>query len=256
MMMRSGHYLNNEDDFFYDSIVKGYYNNHMKTVLTRVNSFTGIAYKDEPAIFSWELMNEPQCQSDLSGKSIKSWVSEMAAYVMSIDRNHLLEVGLEGYYGKSTPEKQVVNLSYEVGTGFIANNSMLASHMLILPPFISFPINDETTEALFGERWIKSHMEDSASVLGKLLMLTEFGKSSRSPGYQVAVSDAYFSNIYDTLYSSCASSSDGVCGAGGACFWQVMAPGMEDWGDGYEVFLEQSPSTMAVVVKQSRRLSL
>ncbi|CAI9102627.1 OLC1v1000924C1 [Oldenlandia corymbosa var. corymbosa] len=248
----NGHYLNSEDDFFTDSVVKGYYKNHIKTVLNRVNSFTGIAYKDEPTIFAWELMNEPRCQSDLSGKSLQGWVSEMAAYVKSIDSNHLLEVGLEGFYGESMPEKRVSNPGYEVGTDFIANNNIPHVDFTTIHLYPDQWTNsDEAAQAQFVERWIKAHIEDSASVLGKPLMLTEFGKSSRSSGYQVAVRDAYFSNIYDTLYS-CAKSPSGVCG--GSCFWQVMAPGMENWGDGYEVFMDQSPSTMAVVAKQSSRL--
>lgn len=63
-------------------------------------------------------------------------MSEMAAYVKSIDSNHLLEVGLEGFYGESMPEK---NPGYGVGTDFISNNQV--------------PEIDFTTIHLYPESW-------------------------------------------------------------------------------------------------------
>ena len=63
--------ISSDDDFYTNPTVKGYYKNHVKNVLTRVNSITGIAYKDDPTIFSWELINEPRCQSDPSGRILQ-----------------------------------------------------------------------------------------------------------------------------------------------------------------------------------------
>lgn len=54
----------------------------------------------------------------------QDWVREMAGYVKSIDRNHLLEIGLEGFYGESMPEKKGFNPGYQVGTDFISNNQI------------------------------------------------------------------------------------------------------------------------------------
>ncbi|KAF8730285.1 hypothetical protein HU200_017269 [Digitaria exilis] len=119
-----GHYLNSDDDFFTSSVTKGFYKNHVKAVLTRVNKLTGVAYRDEPTIFAWELMNEPRCQSDLAGKTLQAWITEMAGYVKSLDPNHMVEIGLEGFYGESTPNRtrQFNPGSYTVGTDFISNN--------------------------------------------------------------------------------------------------------------------------------------
>ncbi|WOG82114.1 hypothetical protein DCAR_0101276 [Daucus carota subsp. sativus] len=247
-----GHYMN-DDDFFSSPVTREFFKNHIKAVLTRVNTITGVAYKDDPTIFAWELMNEPRVQSDLSGKVLQDWIVEMARHVKSIDKNHLLEIGLEGFYGESMPEKKVFNPGYEVGTDFISNNQIpeVDFSTIHLYPDQWVPGANEQGQADFVNKWVAAHIEDSEKVLKKPIMVTEFGKSSRTSGYSVAARDAYLGNIYDAVYKSAISGG----AAGGAAFWQVMAKGMEGWGDGYEVMLDQSPSTVAVIAQQSKRLS-
>lgn len=76
--------------FFADARTRADYRTWVRTVLERVNPLTGIAYKDEPTIFGWDLMNEPSAEP-LSLRH--AWIAEMAAYLKSIDRNHLLTSG-------------------------------------------------------------------------------------------------------------------------------------------------------------------
>lgn len=53
---------------------------------------------------------------------LQGWVQEMANYVKSIDSRHMLEIGMEGFYGDSTPEKKQLNPGYQVGADFILSN--------------------------------------------------------------------------------------------------------------------------------------
>src|SRR4030095_9607069 len=78
------------------------YKNYVNYALNRTNHYSGIKYKDDPVIFSWELMNEPRYEGQgtaesTQGTTLRAWVDEMGAYVKNIDPNHLLGAGLEGH---------------------------------------------------------------------------------------------------------------------------------------------------------------
>ncbi|KAK3404230.1 hypothetical protein EUGRSUZ_K00550, partial [Eucalyptus grandis] len=249
----SGQSLDNDDDFFTNSVTKGYYKNHIKAVLTRMNTITGVAYKDDPTIFAWELMNEPQSLSDPSGKSLQDWVSEMAAYLKSIDSNHMLEVGLAGFYGQSVPGKQQNNPGGQlIGTDFISNTQVpqVDFSTIHLYPDQWLPNPSEKDQDAFADKWVQDHIQDSNTILNKPIILGEFGKSSKSSGYTIEKRDSYFGRLYDAIYAS--ASNQGSCAGG--LFWQVLAQGMDNFNDGYGVILEQSPSTASVIAHQSRRM--
>ena len=75
--------------------------NHVRAIVGRINSITGKPYKDDPAIFSWQIGNEPRCFSD--DPEIRSgfigWMTETARIIKEIDPNHLLSTGNEGLMG-------------------------------------------------------------------------------------------------------------------------------------------------------------
>ncbi len=78
------------------------YKNYVSYALNRTNHYSGIKYKDEPAIMAWELMNEPRYQDqtpneNTTGTTLRKWVDEMGAFIKAIDPNHLLGTGLEAH---------------------------------------------------------------------------------------------------------------------------------------------------------------
>ena len=77
------------------------YFSHLTNIVSRVNSLTGKPYKEDPAIFAWQLGNEPRCFSD--DPDIRAgfigWMTEAARLVKEIDPNHLVSTGNEGLMG-------------------------------------------------------------------------------------------------------------------------------------------------------------
>ena len=68
-------------NFYSDPDCKADYKAYVATLVNRKNSITGVCYKDDPTILCWETGNELEPPLE--------WESEMAAYIKSIDRNHL-----------------------------------------------------------------------------------------------------------------------------------------------------------------------
>lgn len=110
--------------------------------------------------------------------------------------------------------------------------------------------SSEEAQDAFVDKWVQEHIQDSNTVVKKPLILGEFGKSYKLPGYSLEKRNAYFAKLYNDIYNS--ASTRGSCVGG--LFWQLMAQGMENFGDGYEVVLEESPTTANVIDQQSRKL--
>ncbi|GAV71761.1 Cellulase domain-containing protein [Cephalotus follicularis] len=246
-----GQPISSDEEFFTNSVVKGYYKNHIKTVLTRVNSLTGIAYKDDPTIMAWELMNEPRCYSDLSGRTIQAWITEMASYLKSIDGNHLLEAGLEGFYGQSSSEKQQDNPNFQVGTDFIANNQIPGIDIATVHSYPDqwLPSSSDETQISFLNNWLYHHIQDAQNILQKPLILAEFGKSSKTSSANQR--DELFNRVYSAIYSSASGGGAAV----GGMFWQLFTEGMDSFRDGYEVIFSENPSTAAIITEESQKLN-
>lgn len=73
--------------------------NHVRNIVSRVNSINGKPYKNSPAIMSWQIANEPRAFSDDNKEAFAEWIHETAKVIKSIDPNHLVSTGSEGKHG-------------------------------------------------------------------------------------------------------------------------------------------------------------
>ena len=86
------------DQFYTDENAMQYYKDSVFHLLNRTNTYSGIQYKDDPTIFAWLLANEPRAKSDgASAQKIRNWTINMTDYIKSVDTNHLVGLGMEGW---------------------------------------------------------------------------------------------------------------------------------------------------------------
>ena len=223
------------DSFYTDPVIKQWYKNWIAHVLNRTNTLTGVKYKDDPTIMTWELGNEPRCLSagayarsaNCTTATLIDWADEMSTYIKSVDRNHLVSVGDEGFYCLPNPTHWTEGCGEGVDTvAFTAlkNIDVMSFHMY--PDYWG-------TDVAWGVEWIKSHFKAARS-LKKPAMLGEFGlqdKSLRNPNYKLWL---------DTVLNS-----DGA----GALYW--ILSGLQDDGTlypDYDGFTVYCPSPVCTTI--------
>jgi mannan endo-1,4-beta-mannosidase len=69
--------------FWTDPQLRDDYKATLRHVLTRVNTVSHVPYRDDKAVLAWQFGNEMHSATD-------AWLAEMAAYIKSLDPNHLV----------------------------------------------------------------------------------------------------------------------------------------------------------------------
>lgn len=177
------------------------YNKQLNYILKHVNVYNKKAYINEPAIMAWELANEPRPMRPASNEVYKQWTTSTAAYIKSIDKNHLVTLGAEGIMGtedmelyKETHASAAVDyLTIHIwpkNWGWFKDTSIVAG----LPNVIA-KTND----------YINQHVS-VASQLKKPLVIEEFGlprdSHSFDPAHSANGRDSYYTFVFKRLLES------------------------------------------------------
>jgi mannan endo-1,4-beta-mannosidase len=166
------------DGFYSDATIRGWYKDLVSMLINRINTVNGRAYRDDPTIFAWELANEARSSSGAAA-SLDAWVGEMSAYLKSIDPNHLVTTGIEGFYGPAYADRNTDAWMSQDGQDFISNHQhggidFATCH--IWPYNWGWdPIGDTQSALNKAGRYFQQRLTDAETVLHKPLLCEEFG---------------------------------------------------------------------------------
>ncbi len=175
--------------------------NHVRAIVGRTNSLTGKPYREDPAIFAWQIGNEPRCFSDDQAvrDGFIGWLTESARLIKELDPNHLVSTGNEGFMGCEQDWDLVRRVNSIPGVDYMTIH--------IWPYNWSWVSPDSLQEGLSGaigqtEKYIREHGA-LARELGLPLVCEEFGfpRDGFSPSRDAGTNarDTYYAYVFSQV---------------------------------------------------------
>ena len=191
------------------------YYRYIRQIVSRRNSITGRLYKDEPAIMSWQLCNEPRPFAKENKELFAEWISKAAALIKDIDSNHLVSTGSEGYIGCEVDMDLCERIHADKNIDYIT------IHI--------WPVNwgwaprsnpDSGIENACKESgtYIAEHIR-LAEKLGKPLVIEEFGYSRKDNISGVAIPTGSRDTFYKYIFGQVKNSIENNGPLVGCNFW-------------------------------------
>lgn len=203
--------------FITNDKAKAMFAGHVKAIVSRTNSINGRPYSEDPAIFAWQVCNEPRCFSSdtLVQAAFVDWLCGTAALIKSLDSNHLVSTGSEGRFG-CEGDMELFRKIHEC-----PDIDYLTIH--IWPSNWGWATKETVAEDLENSimrtgDYIDEHMKIAGN-LSKPLVLEEFGYPRDgfmfAKGSPVVARDMYMDYVLGRIVSS-VESGDVLAGAN---FW-------------------------------------
>ncbi len=196
-----GPFMESVSHFVTNEKAKELFYNHVRHVVSRTNTVTGKPYKDDPAIFSWQIGNEPRCfRADAEGQdAFVDFLWTTASLIKSIDPNHMVSSGSEGSAGcenslelweriHSCPDIDYMNIHiWPYNWSWVRENTLKTN----LPAAIA-----NTDE------YIDNHLKIAAKY-GKPVVLEEFGfprdDFQFAKGTPTTARDEYYRHVFGRI---------------------------------------------------------
>jgi endo-1,4-beta-mannosidase len=187
--------VHTHDDFFTDPDIRQWWKDYVVHLANRVNTFTGIAYRDEPAVLAWEIGNEFRCPSCRGTTRLIDTVRELAEFLRTTMPNHLIADGGEGFDDQPGSYLGLSNgypIRGDEGTSF---SKLAAVDALDMLSYHLYPKSYGLESPRDTQIWIQRH-QAIAAVFGKVAYLGECGymapDAERAQSY-----DAWLGHLFE-----------------------------------------------------------
>jgi mannan endo-1,4-beta-mannosidase len=249
-----GVFMNYSARFYACSQCQTWYRAHIAAMVEHTNAYSGLKYRDHPAIFSWELANEPRRYPD-------QWIDDTAAYIKSLDPNHLVTTGSEG----SPPgERQDFGDTHD-------GPDIDYTTIHIWPQ--NWGWYNPTTPSTYtrAESSARAYFQEHAAAaagLGKPLVLEEFGLARDwqplndfyNPDSPTTYRDQFYAAMFEEVYTS--MSAGGSAAGDNFWAWSGLARPGGDWvGDpphetpGWYSVYDSDASTVAIIASHAAQMA-
>jgi mannan endo-1,4-beta-mannosidase len=196
------------------------FDDYVRAVVGRRNRVTGGLYRDDPAIMSWQLANEPRPggSNEAARKHMQAylaWIAGSARLIKSIDPNHMVSTGSEGTQGCIDDDKCVIDAHRSAEINYVTAHIWPQNWGWADPKDLpgTWPTTEHNVRTYLGRQ------VGIAQRLGKPLVIEEFGfprdGGSFDPGTTTTFKDRYYKLIYDAVLDSVRSGGP----LQGANFW-------------------------------------
>jgi mannan endo-1,4-beta-mannosidase len=194
------------------------YRDHVRSLLARRNTVTGVAYAEDPAIMAWQLANEPRPGGSdaaiaANRKAYLTWIADTAALIRAGAPQHLVSLGQEGTMATNGNAALVADAHREI--------DYVTAH--IWPLNWSWVRGDDLAGTWpEGRRRVEAYIAAHIAVaeqIGKPLVIEEFGFPRDAEAYAPSATTHFREDYYRLIYGAVeASWADGGVIAG-SNFW-------------------------------------
>jgi mannan endo-1,4-beta-mannosidase len=241
-------------------------------LIQRRNTVNGRAYRDDPAIMTWELANEPRPGTDdANDKSVQiftQWVDATARFIHLQDPNHLVCTGSEGIWGCLKKPEVFVKAHETPAIDYVTVHMWLKNWGWLADPQLGPALEVAAGKA---RDHVEQHTVLATDTLHKPLVLEEFGLPRDHEKYEpeapTTARDDYFGRMFNQVAESCKAGR----ALQGANFWTWGGEGRAGAGkpesataltgdpfcepQGLNSVFDTDKSTLAVVARANEKLA-